>query len=128
MRSLGSVPMAENMSANLATCSRFFLACAGPIFRYLQKYRSTVKSGKETAQPQGLKPGRFQSFYETTEVVPLPGLLADLSVSWLKLVLLGVSLAGEPSISGFAIEIGSGAVIESGVDIDPYLSVRVAQI
>ena len=55
-------------------------------------------------------------------------LLADSSVGWLKLVLLGVSLAGEPSVSSLAIEIAAGAVIERGVDIDPHLSVRVTQI
>jgi hypothetical protein len=55
-------------------------------------------------------------------------LLADFSVGWLELVLLGVSLAGKSSVSGFAIEIAAGAMIERGVDVNPHLGVRVAQI
>lgn len=66
-------------------------------------------------QPRGLATG--------TEV-----LLADFSVGGLKLVLLGVSLAGEPSVSRLAIEIAARAMIERGVDIDPHLSVRIAQV
>lgn len=40
MWSLGSVPIAENISAYLRTCSAVFLACIVAMFRYLQKYRS----------------------------------------------------------------------------------------
>ena len=38
MRSLASVPIAENISAYLTTCSAVFFEEAGAIFRYLQKY------------------------------------------------------------------------------------------
>src|ERR1700693_3898470 len=47
IRNLGSVPMAENMSAYFATCSVVFLLCAVGMFLYLQKYRTRVKSGIE---------------------------------------------------------------------------------
>jgi hypothetical protein len=43
IRSLGSVPIAENMSAYRATCAVLFLAKVG-IFRDLQKYGEVVKS------------------------------------------------------------------------------------
>jgi hypothetical protein len=43
IRSLGSVPIAENMSANLATFWSTFLVTAFVIFRYLQNYRRLVK-------------------------------------------------------------------------------------
>src|ERR1700722_4874962 len=38
MRSRGSVPMADNMSANFVTCSVLFFVWVLIIFRYLQKY------------------------------------------------------------------------------------------
>src|SRR5579872_6022183 len=38
IRSRGSVPIAENISAYLATCSVFFFDESVTIFRYLQKY------------------------------------------------------------------------------------------
>lgn len=38
MRSLASVPIAENISANFVTSSALFLLWAIVIFRYLQKY------------------------------------------------------------------------------------------
>src|ERR1019366_7480327 len=46
IRNRGSVPMAENMSAYLATCSADFLDCPAFIFRYLQNYRSLSSGGK----------------------------------------------------------------------------------
>ena len=49
MRSLASVPIAENMSAYLAIRSAFFLArvCARNIFLCLQKYGIDVKQGRQ---------------------------------------------------------------------------------
>jgi len=53
IRSLGSVPIAENMSAYRATCAVLFLAKVG-IFRDLQKYGEVVKSRVFfTAAPDG---------------------------------------------------------------------------
>jgi len=43
MRSLASVPIAENMSAYLATCSEVGFVWACTIFLYLQKYSIAVK-------------------------------------------------------------------------------------
>ena len=44
MRSRASVPIAENMSAYLATLSKDLFAEACVIFRYLQKYRNVSNS------------------------------------------------------------------------------------
>ena len=44
MRNRASVPIAANTSANLASCSAFFLEADG-IFLYLPKYRYFVKAG-----------------------------------------------------------------------------------
>src|SRR5579864_2977359 len=51
MRSLASVPMAENISAYLAICSEVCLAWACTIFRYLQKYSLLSSALREPPCP-----------------------------------------------------------------------------
>src|SRR5882724_4207856 len=58
IRNLGSVPMAENMSAYFATCSVVLLLCAVRIFLYLQKYRTHVKS-RTQENPSPRNPAMF---------------------------------------------------------------------
>ncbi len=77
MRSLGSVPIAENMSAYLATCSVSGLACF--IFPYLQKYQYNVKHKNSKRAPDQGRPscwhherrnaGNLKSDYEHARVL-----------------------------------------------------------
>jgi len=67
MRSLASVPIAENISAYLAICSEVFLAWACTMFRYLQKYRGPVKWRRnlgETVEAAWLSTGRINALYQ----------------------------------------------------------------
>ena len=58
----------------------------------------------------------------------VPDLRAGLAFSGLKLVLLSIPLGGKLSVSGLAIQVAAGAVVQGGVDIDPHLSVGIPHI
>jgi hypothetical protein len=55
-------------------------------------------------------------------------LRASLPVGRLKLVLLSIALRGKFSVSGLAIQVAAGAVVEGGVDVNPHLSVRIPHV
>ena len=55
-------------------------------------------------------------------------LRASLPVGGLKLVLLSIALGGEFSVSGLAIQLAARAVVESRMDVDPHLGVRIPHV
>ena len=55
-------------------------------------------------------------------------LVASSAIGRLELVQLGVSLGGEFSLLGFAVEIGSRAIVQGGMEIDPNLGIGIALI
>src|SRR5205807_1712009 len=53
------------------------------------------------------------------------GSVAVLAKGRLKLVELGITLAGEFSLRGFAVEFGTRAIVERGVKVDPDLGIGI---
>ena len=55
-------------------------------------------------------------------------LVTGFAVGRLELVELGAALAGESALGRLAVKIGSGAVVERSVQIDPDLGVGIAVV
>ena len=54
--------------------------------------------------------------------------VAGLAVRGLELIQLRIPLRGEFSFRSFAVQVGAGAVVKSGVEIDPNLRFRIALV
>ena len=92
IRSRGSAPIAESMSANFATCSVLFLLEATGIFRYLQKYGHTSskfgiaperRATRKQSTPRARLGEKSRLVYETRRLhsKPLPaGSMSEIAI------------------------------------------------